>query len=305
MNFVCCSIIKKNKQNNCVIELLSTLFQKNIAVICSHYLLKMKILIIGYGNMGKTYANSFISSRFIKPEDIYVLVRAHSVVSDSVIPEANFFREATEKLGDFDIVMVAVKPQDFVVLATTIKPFLKESQIVFSVMAGITLVALTAQLSCVKVVRSMPNIPTQIGMGMTVFTAAPAVDRKELFIIQNLINTTGKSMYVENESLIDAATAISGSGPAYVFYFMQSMIQAAVALGFTESEAELLVNQTFMGSVAIQNSYSLSNAEWIAKVASKGGTTEQALLVFQNGNLESTIIKAIQAANDRALALGS
>ena len=123
MNFVCCSIIKKNKQNNCVIELLSTLFQKNIAVICSHYLLKMKILIIGYGNMGKTYANSFISSRFIKPEDLYVLVRAHSVVSDSVIPEANFFREATEKLGDFDIVMVAVKPQDLVFWLPRLSPF--------------------------------------------------------------------------------------------------------------------------------------------------------------------------------------
>ena len=151
----------------------------------------------------------------------------------------------------------------------------------------------------------MPNIPTQIGMGMTVFTASANVDRKELFIIQNLINTTGKSVYVENEKLIDAATAISGSGPAYVFYFMQSMIKAAVDLGFNESEAELLVNQTFMGSVAIQNSYSLSNEEWIAKVASKGGTTESALRVFEKGILEKTIVEAVKAANDRALELGS
>ena len=266
----------------------------------------MKVLIVGYGNMGKTYANSFISSRFIKPEDIFVLVRNENFsAKDSSIPKANFSHLATEKISDFDIVILAVKPQDFAVLATSIKPFLKDSQIVFSVMAGITISKLESQLSCSKIVRSMPNIPTQIGMGMTVFSASANVDRKELFIIQNLINTTGKSVYVENEKLIDAATAISGSGPAYVFYFMQSMIKAAVDLGFNESEAELLVNQTFMGSVAIQNSYSLSNEEWIAKVASKGGTTERALQVFEKGVLESTIVDAVKAANARALELGS
>ena len=266
----------------------------------------MKVLIVGYGNMGKTYANSFISSRFIKSEDIFVLVRNENFSTpESSIPKTNFSHIPTDKISDFDIVILAVKPQDFSVLAQSIKPYLKDSQIIFSVMAGITISKLETQLSCSKIVRSMPNIPTQIGMGMTVFTASTNVDRKELFIIQNLINTTGKSVYVENEKLIDAATAISGSGPAYVFYFMQSMIKAAVELGFNESEAELLVNQTFMGSVAIQNSYSLSNEEWIAKVASKGGTTESALSVFEKGILEKTIIEAVKAANDRALELGS
>ena len=266
----------------------------------------MKVLIIGHGNMGKTYAKSFISSRFIKPEDIFVFVRNTDISSiESAIPKTNFSTSVSEKIGEFDIVILAVKPQDFSFLAQSIKPYLKDSQIIFSVMAGITIDKLEVQLSCSKIVRSMPNIPTQIGMGMTVFTASANVDRKELFIIQNLINTTGKSVYVENENLIDAATAISGSGPAYVFYFMQSMIKAAVDLGFNESEAELLVNQTFMGSVAIQNSYSLSNQEWIAKVASKGGTTESALQVFEKGIIETTIIKAIKAANDRALELGS
>ena len=256
--------------------------------------------------MGKTYANSFIASRFIKPEDIFVLVRNTIFPTiNNGIPEVNFSHLSTERISDFDIVILAVKPQDFSVLAQSIKPYLKDSQIIFSVMAGITLAKLEAELSCSKVVRSMPNIPTQIGMGMTVFTASANVDRKELFIIQNLINTTGKSVYVENEKLIDAATAISGSGPAYVFYFMQSMTKAAVDLGFNESEAELLVNQTFMGSIAIQNSYSLSNEEWIAKVASKGGTTESALRVFEKRLLEETIIHAVIAANDRAVELGS
>lgn len=266
----------------------------------------MKVVIVGYGNMGKTYANSFISSRFIKPEDIYVLVKKAFINSnDFGIPNDNFFNVPNSIINEFDIIILAVKPQDFSSLAITIKEFINREQIIFSVMAGVTIASIQNQLNCTKVVRSMPNIPTQIGKGMTVFSASNAVDRKELFIIQNLINTTGKSIYVENEKLIDAATAISGSGPAYVFYFMNAMINAATELGFSQSEAELLVNQTFMGSVDLQNSSSLSNQDWIKKVASKGGTTEQALKVFQENTIENSIIKAVKAANDRALELGS
>lgn len=266
----------------------------------------MKVMIIGFGNMGKTYANSFISSRFIKPEDIHVLTRSRNATANEYgIPYSNFTFIPNQRIEDFDIIILAVKPQDFSALAFDVKPFLNPNQIVFSVMAGVTISIIEKQLGCSKIVRSMPNIPTQIGKGMTVFSASSYVDRKELFIIQNLINTTGKSIYVENEKLIDAATAISGSGPAYVFYFMNSMIKAAESLGFSQSEAELLVNQTFMGSVDLQNTSSLSNSDWIKKVASKGGTMEQALKVFSDNFLEDVIIKAVKAANNRALELGS
>jgi pyrroline-5-carboxylate reductase len=266
----------------------------------------MKVMIIGFGNMGKTYANSFISSRFIKSDDIHVLVRdVTKIQSENGIPNANFTAIPSNAIKSYDIIILAVKPQDFKNLATAIKPFMNENQLVLSVMAGVTIATIQEELNCQKIVRSMPNIPTQIGMGMTVFSASSSVDRKELFIIQNLINTTGKSVYVEDENLLNAATAISGSGPAYVFYFMNAMIKAAVELGFNESEAELLVNQTFMGSVAIQNSYSLSNEEWIAKVASKGGTTESALMVFNQNALDEVIINAVKSANNRAIELGS
>lgn len=266
----------------------------------------MKVMIMGFGNMGKTYASSFISSRFIKPDDIHVLTRSLQATSNEYgIPYTNFTLVPNNRIEDFDIIILAVKPQDFSTLASSIKPFLKPNQIVFSVMAGVTITTIEKQLGCSKIVRSMPNIPTQIGKGMTVFSASSYVDRKELFIIQNLINTTGKSIYVENEKLIDAATAISGSGPAYVFYFMNSMIKAAEGLGFSQSEAELLVNQTFMGSVDLQNTSSLSNEDWIKKVASKGGTTEQALKIFNENSVIDAIVKAVQAANNRALELGS
>lgn len=172
-------------------------------------------------------------------------------------------------------------------------------------MAGISIDMMQKQLGVTKIVRSMPNIPSQIGEGMTVFCASNAVDRKELFIVQNLINTTGKSIYIEREEMLNAATAISGSGPAYVFYFMQAMIESAIKLGFSASEADFLVSKTFLGSVQLQNRSTLSNEAWIQRVASKGGTTEAALTVFSQKKLKENIIEGIEAANARAVELGT
>ena len=265
----------------------------------------MKVMIMGFGTMGKTYANSFISSRFILPKDIFAVVKDKASVIFDSIPRDNFSDKVTSKIGEFDILILAVKPQDFLQLAQSIKPFLKQNQIILSVMAGVTIASIDRELGCSRIVRAMPNVASQIGKGMTVFTASAKVDRKELFITQNLINTTGKSIYVENEKLIDAATAISGSGPAYVFFFINSMVKVAQELGFSLSEAELLVNQTFMGSVDLQSSSSISNEDWIKKVASKGGTTEQALKIFEEKKVEESIILAIKAANKRASELGT
>lgn len=265
----------------------------------------MKTLIIGYGNMGQTYANSFVSSRFIAPSDITVLTR--SDIGDTNlygIDKKNFHKISSVSIFDVDIIIVAVKPQDFNSLANEIKPFVRKDHLILSVMAGVTLNSIQEKLACDKIVRSMPNIPTQIGLGMTVFCASPTVDRKDLFIIQNLINTTGKSIYIDKEEMLNATTAVSGSGPAYVFYFMNAMIEAAIALGFSKSEAEFLVSQTFIGAVQLQNRSDLSHAEWIKKVASKGGTTEAALKVFDYNTIEIAIKSGIEAANRRAEELG-
>jgi len=266
----------------------------------------MKVLICGYGNMGRTFTNSFITSHFIKPNDISALVRSIPEKENrNGIPKENFLLKVDETISHFDIVVLAVKPQDFDVLAESIKSFLSKDSILFSVMAGVKIETIEKKFNSIKVVRSMPNVPTQIGLGMTVFSASKNIDRKDLFIIQNLINTTGKSLYVENETLIDAATSISGSGPAYVFYFMQAMIDTAKEFGFNESEAEFLVNQTFLGSVNLQNRSKLSNEEWIKKVASKGGTTEQALLEFGSKNTKNIINSAMKKAFERAKELGN
>ncbi|HLO73286.1 MAG TPA: pyrroline-5-carboxylate reductase [Flavobacterium sp.] len=265
----------------------------------------MKITIIGFGNMGQTYANSFISSGFVTDADIFVLNRSEIEKKKAYgIKKDNFFTKASPILFEADILIIAVKPQDFKSLSNEIKSFLKPEHVVLSVMAGITIQTMQEALGVDKIVRSMPNIPTQIGEGMTVFCASQSVDRKELFIIQNLINTTGKSIYIEREDMLNAATAVSGSGPAYVFYFMKSMIDAAISIGFTPSEAEFLVSQTFSGSVQLQNRSKLSNDEWIDKVASKGGTTEAALKIFSTFNLSKITNDAIFAANNRSEELG-
>ena len=150
----------------------------------------------------------------------------------------------------------------------------------------------------------MPNLPAQIGAGVTVFTSTEAVTRIELVMVQNLINTTGKTLYVEQESMLDAATVISGSGPAYVYFFMNAMIEAARQMGFSDAEAELLVGQTFTGAVDLYNKADQSCESWIKKVASKGGTTEAALRVFEETALHEDIVAGAQAALDRARELG-
>lgn len=265
----------------------------------------MKIAIIGFGNMGQTYANSFMSSGFVGVSDILILNKTKIEEKNSFgIDIANFHTEPNPLIFESDILILAVKPQDFKQLASEIKAFLNPEHVVLSVMAGISIEMMQKALNVTKIVRSMPNIPTQIGEGMTVFCASNSVDRKELFIVQNLINTTGKSIYIEKEEMLNAATAVSGSGPAYVFYFMKAMIQSAIQLGFSPSEAEFLVSQTFSGAVQLQNRSKLSNEDWIQRVASKGGTTEAALSIFKSFEMTEIVVKAIESANKRAFELG-
>ena len=161
-----------------------------------------------------------------------------------------------------------------------------------------------AVLETNKVIRAMPNLPAQVGMGMTVFTSSDEVTRIELVMVQNLINTTGKSIYVNNESAIDASTAISGSGPAYVFYFMQAVIDSALKLGFTAPQAELLVSQTFKGAIDLYRKTNEDCATWIHKVSSKGGTTEAAIKSFTDDMIDKKIAYGIEEAYNRAIELG-
>ena len=203
-----------------------------------------------------------------------------------------------------DLVIFAVKPQDAHQVFASIKHLIEPQQVFISIMAGVKIQTIEQALGVSKVVRAMPNLPAQVGRGMTAFTASPEVTRIELVMVQNLLNTTGKTIYVDTEEAIDASTAISGSGPAYVWHFMQGLTESAKQLGFSHSEADLLVSQTFLGAIELYLASNLSCTEWIKRVSSKGGTTEAAMASFLDQEVEDKIIQAARAAYNRAVELG-
>ncbi|MBP6826580.1 MAG: pyrroline-5-carboxylate reductase [Saprospiraceae bacterium] len=265
----------------------------------------MKILILGGGNMGLTYAQSFLRSRIVTAENMMVLCRTWEKANQlSQTHEGCFFSDPRLCVPDADLHILAVKPQDAPKLFAEIRDLVQPGQVFLSIMAGVQLATISRALGADKIIRAMPNLPAQIGAGVTAFTSTDAVTRIELVMVQNLLSTTGKTLYVEREDLIDASTAISGSGPAYVYFFMNAMIEAAMSMGFSPSESELLVSQTFTGAVDLYNKSDLSCESWISKVASKGGTTEAALRVFRETALHEDIIAGANAALDRARELG-
>lgn len=251
--------------------------------------------------MGLTYAHSFINADIIRPADLYFIDRSAKRADEIKRLSRN---EVKQEAGPFvekmDLIILSVKPQDFPTVASDIAPFMRPNQLVLSIMAGISIQTMSDKLKTDKVIRAMPNLPSQVGQGMTVFTTTEDVSRSELLTVHNLLNTTGKTLYTDKEVMIDAATAISGSGPGYVFFIMNAMTEVAKQLGFSNSEAQLLVRQTFHGSIDLLNQDELHAADWVKRVASKGGTTEAALKSFQEDQFLPALERGLKAAFERA-----
>lgn len=265
----------------------------------------MKILIIGGGNMGKTYARSLLRAHLVDQQNLMILERegekAAALKQEKL---GTVYTDAAACLQAADLIILAVKPQDSAKLFTSLRPATDPQQVYLSIMAGVRIASIQQGLGVEKVIRAMPNLPAQIGLGMTSYTASEAVTRIELVLVQNLLNTTGKAIYVDDEYSIDATTAISGSGPAYVLYFMGALIEAATEMGFNESQAELLVAQTFRGAVELQMKNDLTCRQWIDRVSSKGGTTEAAMNTFRTTSVFEDIKSGARAALERAIELG-
>lgn len=265
----------------------------------------MKILIIGGGNMGMTYAQSFLRAHVTTQRDMMILERSVEKAAELAKKDIGTVYATPENcLKPADLIILAVKPQDAHALFASLRDYIDPQQVFLSIMAGVKMSTISEQLGAKKIIRAMPNLPAQIGMGMTAFTSSDEVTRIELVMVQNLLNTTGKAVYVEQESAIDAATAISGSGPAYVWYFMDAMMTAARQMGFNESESELLVSQTFRGAIELYSKSDLSCQEWIKMVSSKGGTTEAAMESYLKNAVHEDIIAGAEAALFRAVELG-
>lgn len=255
--------------------------------------------------MGLTYATSIGESKMLKSRDLLIMDAApDKVKSLEKVDYFDVYDRIENCIDKADIVLIAVKPYHSADLFDSIKDLVRQDQVFVSLMAGVTIKTIQEALGVKKVIRTMPNLPAQVRKGVTSFTSAPEVSEVELETVKKLLDTTGVSLLVKNERTIDASTGISGSGPAYVFYFMQSMMEAALDMGFSTKEARLLVLQTFDGAIELFNQNDLSPEEWMNRVASKGGTTRAALDSMENNKVRDLIKEAAFAAFNRAEEIG-
>ncbi len=264
----------------------------------------MNICFIGGGNMATALIGGLLKRDFL-PAQI-------SVVEPSADKrtglQSQFEVRAVEKLADgmpdSEVIVLAVKPQQLREVALELARHLS-GQLVISIAAGIRMPDLARWLgNYPKLVRTMPNTPALIGAGMTGLYATAEVTALERQIASDILGTVGHTLWVEREEQIDAITAVSGSGPAYIFYFIEAMQEAAVELGFTREEANRLTLQTALGAAQLAASSEEPVGVLLKRVTSAGGTTEAALRVKTERMVKQGIIAGMHAAEARGRELG-
>ncbi|WBU90047.1 pyrroline-5-carboxylate reductase [Cellulophaga omnivescoria] len=265
----------------------------------------MKVLVIGAGNMGLTYSEGMSKSPLLNKHKLRIYDTDPKKIETLRENQAfNVFDNLEDCLPQSDLVFIAVKPYHSDDLFAKMKTMLNNQQIIVSLMAGVTIQSIQQRLSVTKIIRTMPNLPAQVGKGVTSYTESKDVSKIELLMVRNLLDTTGTSIHVKTENFIDASTGISGSGPAYVFYFMQSMLEAALKMGFSDYDSKVLVSSTFEGAIELFNQNDISPKKWIDRVASKGGTTQAAIDSMEDNNVKQLIQDAAYAAFNRAIEMG-
>lgn len=202
------------------------------------------------------------------------------------------------------IVVLSVKPQTLPKILPEIREAMNPDDLVVSIVAGAPIRVIRDGLGIHKIARAMPNTPGQVGQGMTVWTATDAVDETGRRQAQAILSALGKELYVADEGDLDMATALSGTGPAYVFLFMEALIDAGVHMGFSRRIAQELVYQTIEGSVAMARATGLHPTELRNRVTSPAGTTAEALYQLEKGGLRTVISRGVWAAYQRSKALG-
>jgi pyrroline-5-carboxylate reductase len=202
------------------------------------------------------------------------------------------------------IVVLAVKPQRIGVVLGELKGAMQQEQLVLSIIAGAKIETIAGELLHPAIVRAMPNTPAQIGQGMTAWTATPEVDEAQEEQVRAMLGALGREMRVETERMIDMATALSATGPTYIFLVMEALVDAGVHMGFSRHVAQELVLQTMLGSVLFAQESHKHPAELRNMVTSPGGTSAEAIYQMEKGSLRTVLSKAVWAAFQRAVALG-
>ena len=265
----------------------------------------MKIAFIGAGVMAEAIISGLINKGSAKPEDItasdIVEVRLAELGARYGIQCVSSNQEAVKGK---DVVVLSVKPQVISHLAEDLRGRIQNEQLVLSIMAGVKIVSIDLLLTHRSIVRVMPNTPAQIGEGISVWTATDAVRQHQKEMAQTILAALGKEIYVDDEKYIDMATAVSGSGPAYIFVILEALIDAAVHIGMPRATASELVFQTVLGSTLFAQASDKHLAELKNMVTSPGGTTAEGLLELEDGRLRAILTQAVVAAYEKAQVLG-
>jgi len=256
--------------------------------------------------MGEAMLSAILSKRLSPPQAISVSdideARRRHLGQKYGVAAMNSNRLAIE---GSEVVILAIKPQNLAEVMAELKGQLNPTQLVLSIIAGARINTLCLGLNHHRIVRVMPNTPAQIGEGISVWTATTEVTEQQKKWAGSLLGAMGREIYVDNEKYIDMATAVSGSGPAYIFLFVESIVDAAARIGLPRDMAQELVLQTILGSGHFAQKSDKSLAELRKMVTSPGGTTEAALHKLVEGGFSDLILQAVTAAYNRARELGS
>ncbi len=265
----------------------------------------LNLAFIGAGAMGEAMIGGLLSRHLLDPGRITASdphrERLHAVRDAFHIHTTLDNRTATRK---GQVVVLAVKPQALPEAMDDLRGRIRKNALVVSIVAGATIESIAAGLEHRAIVRTMPNTPAQVGEGMTVWTATPEVSEAQRDQATAIVGALGHQMYVRDERFLDMATAICGSGPAYVFLLMEALMDAAVHLGFSRSDSRQLVVQTIRGSAIFAERSPAHLAEMRNMVTSPGGTSAEALYQLEKGSFRTVLSKAVLAAYQRSVALG-
>ncbi len=272
-------------------------------------MLDNKIAFIGSGAMGEAMIAGLLRKGLAHSDNLFTADVHAGRVED--LRERYGTRPFTDNrlaVADADLVVLSVKPQRLTEVLKALRGALAPHALVLSIVAGAKIAKISNGLGHEAVVRSMPNTPAQIGQGITVWMPSPAVSEAQKELARAVIGALGQQVEVDDENYLDMATALSGTGPAYIFLFMEAMIDAGVHMGFSRQVSEQLVVETLKGSVAYFESRNQRDQVHVAtlrnQVTSPGGTTAQALYYLEKAGFRTAVSRAIWAAYERSIELG-
>jgi pyrroline-5-carboxylate reductase len=269
-----------------------------------------RLAFIGCGVMGEAIIGGLVNNKLVDAVHIAAshprenrrakLAKQHGIETFESNAKAAQFVAGHQNSA----IVVCVKPQRLARVLDDLKGVLHPKQLVISIVAGATIAHLAEALGTAKIVRAMPNTPSQIGAGITAWTCTEDVGDTEREHVRELLKALGRELFVETENMIDMATSLSATGPTYIFMVMEALTDAGVHLGFSRDMAKELVQETMLGSVKFAIESHKHPAELRNMVTSPGGTSAEAIYQMEKGTLRTVLSKAVYAAYKRAVELG-